>query len=125
MKKLFAAIAITMAISGCATSDNNRLKDIPIQNISVGMSKNDVVSNLGKPHRIMSSEIVNGVNRQIWMYQQDKIVWLYGNAFLGGRTRNDQVTYLLGFEDDRLIGWKDNELEQKTKGENTFEIRNR
>lgn len=125
MKRLIAAIAVTLAISGCATDSNNRLKDIRMENVSVGMSRDDVISKLGRPHRIVSSEIVNGVNRQIWMYQQDKIVWLHGNPFLGGETRNDQVIYLLGFEDDRLVAWKDNQLEQKTKSENTFEIRKR
>lgn len=125
MKKFITAIAITLAISGCATDNDNRLKDIQMENISIGMSKEDVISKLGKPHRIVSSEIVNGVNRQVWLYQQDKIVWLYGNSFLGGRTRNDQVIYLLGFEDSKLIGWKDNQLEQKAKSENTFEIRNK
>lgn len=121
--KFFAAIAFVLAVAGCASDNYN--KDIPIENISIGMSKDDVVSKLGKPHRIVSSEVVNGVNRQMWMYQQDKLIWLSGNSFLGGRTRNDQVIYLLGFENNKLVGWKDNQLEQKTKSENTFELRNK
>jgi hypothetical protein len=89
------------------------------------MTKDEVISKLGKPHRIVSSEMVNNVNRQMWMYQQDKLIWLSGNSFLGGRTRNDQVIYLLGFEDNILRGWKDNQLQPNTKPDNTFELRNK
>jgi hypothetical protein len=89
------------------------------------MKKNEIIEKLGKPHRVVSSEVINGVNRQMWMYQQDKLIWLSGNAFLGGRTRNDQVIYLLGFEDEKLVGWKDNQLKPNTSPENTFELRAR
>lgn len=123
MKKLIITIAILLSLIGCA-SDNHK-QEILIHTISIGMNKDRIIEKLGKPHRIMSSEMVNNVNRQVWMYQQDKIIWISGNAFLGGRTRNDQVIYLLGFEDEKLIGWKDNNLATATKSENTFEIRNK
>lgn len=112
-----------LSIIGCASNNTN--KEIPIYALSIGMNKDSTVEKLGKPHRIISSEVVNNVNRQIWMYQQDKIIWLTGNAFLGGTTRNDQVRYLLFFEDEKLVGWKDNDLTKATKSENTFELRNK
>lgn len=123
MKKLIIIISILLSVMGCAS--DNRSKGIPIHELSIGMNKNSIVEKLGKPRRVMSSEVVNNVNQQIWMYQQDNMVWLTGNAFLGGQVRNDQVTYLLFFEDDKLIGWKDNDLSKATKSENTFELRNR
>ena len=122
MRIFFIAIAV-MIFGGCAS--NNYNKEIPIHTLSVGMSKQDVVSKLGNPHRVVASAIVNGTQQQMWMYRQDKIIWLTGNSFLGGTTRNDQVTYLLGFEDDKLVGWKDNDYRSDTKPENTFEFRNR
>jgi hypothetical protein len=107
---IFAAVASVVLLSSCASNDFS--KEIPIHTLSIGMSKQDVVSKLGNPHRVVSSEVVNGVSRQAWMYRQDKVVWLSGNAFLGGQMRNDQVTYLLGFEDERLVGWRDNDYKK-------------
>lgn len=121
MIKTFCVFLLSLLVAGCASDNYN--KDIPIHSIAIGMKKSEIIEKLGKPHRVVSSEVVNGVNRQMWMYQQDKLIWLSGNSFLGGRTRNDQVIYLLGFEDERLIGWKDNQLKPNTSPENTFEIR--
>ncbi len=123
MKILLGAIAFILLFAGCAT--NNYNKEIPIHALSVGMGKQEVVSKLGNPHRVVSTEVVSGITQQTWMYQQDKLIWLSGNAFLGGRTRNDQVIYLLGFADDKLVGWKDNAYRPNAKPENTFEFRNR
>ena len=124
MKRLIIIIGMLLSIIGCA-SNNNDNKEIPIYALSIGMNKDSTVEKLGKPHRIISSEVVNNVNRQIWMYQQDKIVWLTGNMWIGGTTRNDQVRYLLFFENEKLVGWKDNDLTKATKSENTFELRNK
>lgn len=123
MIKTFLLLAFSILVTGCASDNYN--KDIPIHSIAIGMKKTEIIEKLGKPHRVVSSEVVNGVSRQMWMYQQDKLIWLSGNSFLGGRTRNDQVIYLLGFEDEKLIGWKDNQLQPNTSPGNTFEIRNR
>jgi hypothetical protein len=124
MRKLFAAVVCLLLFAGCATG-NNYNKEIPIHTLTVGIGKQEVISKLGNPHRVVRSEVVAGVNRQVWMYQQDKLIWLTGNAFLGGQTRNDQKIYLLGFEDDKLVGWKDNDYGPQAKPENTFEFRNR
>lgn len=123
MKKFSIVIAVFLFLTGCASQNYN--KEIPIYTLSIGMNKDDVVEKLGKPHRVISSEMVNSINRQVWMYQQDKIIWLTGNAFLGGQMRNDQLIYLLYFADSNLVAWKDNQLQNTTKSENTFEIRNK
>lgn len=120
---LLGAIASILLFASCAT--NNYDKEIPIHTLSVGMSKQDVTSKLGNPHRVVATEVVGGVTQQTWLYQQDKLIWLTGNAFLGGRTRNDQVIYLLGFADDKLVGWRDNSYRPNATPENTFEFRNR
>ncbi len=112
-----------MLLTGCASPSRN--EEIKIYELSVGINKNQVVSKLGKPHRVVSSQVVSNVNQQVWAYQQDKIVWLSGNSFLGGTTRNDQVIYLLYFADDTLVAWKDNQFQSSTKPENTFEIRSK
>lgn len=123
MKKLLFVMAFILFLGGCASDNYN--KEIPIHAISLGMTKAEVVAKLGNPHRVVASEVVNGVNRQTWMYQQDKLVWLSGNSFLGGMTRNDQIIYLMGFEGDKLVAWKDNQLQKPTSSENTFELRSR
>jgi hypothetical protein len=123
MKLVFGVIAFILLLAGCAT--NNYNKEIPIHSLSTGMSKQEVISKLGNPHRVVANEVVGGRNQQTWMYQQDKIIWLTGNAFLGGTTRNDQVIYLLGFVDDKLIGWRDNAYRPNTTPENTYELRSR
>lgn len=123
MRILLTRIVVVLLTAGCAS--NNFNKDIPVHNLSVGMSSQEVINKLGSPHRVVASEVNNGVRQQTWMYRQDKLVWLSGNSFLGGQTRNDQVTYLLGFADDKLTSWKDNDYRAGTKPENTFEIRNR
>lgn len=123
MRMFFVAVASILFFAGCASSNYN--KDIPVHALSVGMSKQEVIGKLGNPHRVVSTEVVNGVQQQTWMYQQDKLIWLSGNSFLGGQTRNDQVIYLLGFADDKLVGWRDNAYRPNTKPENTFEFRSR
>lgn len=123
MRIFFGAIFFSLFFAGCATNNHN--KEIPIYALSVGMSKQEVIGKLGNPHRVVANEVVSGVNQQTWLYQQDKLVWLSGNAFLGGRARNDQVIYLLRFADDKLVGWRDNAYRPDTKPENTFEFRNR
>ena len=123
VKAIFSAIAVVLFFGGCATNNHN--KDVPIHTLSIGMSKQEVISKLGDPHRVVASDVVNGVRQQTWMYQQDRLIWLSGNAFLGGQTRNDRVIYLLGFSDDKLVGWKDNDYRPNTNPENTFEIRNK
>ena len=123
MKFFISIVSAVFFISGCAT--NNNEKEVPIHAITIGMTKQEVASNLGKPHRIVANEMVDGRNQQTWMYQQDKVVWVTGNAFLGGRVRNDQVIYLLVFSDDKLVGWKDNAYQANTKPENTYELRDR
>ena len=114
MRILLGAITSILLFAGCAT--NNYSKEIPIHALSVGMGKQEVISKLGNPHRVVSTEVVGGVTQQTWMYQQDKLIWLTGNAFLGGQTRNDQVIYLLGFADDKLVGWRDNAYVVSTIG---------
>ena len=121
--KVFSWLTVFLLLAGCATNNNN--KEIPIHTLTVGMSKQEVISKLGNPHRVVASEVVSGRNQQTWMYQQDKIIWLTGNAFLGGTTRNDQVIYLLGFSDDKLVGWRDNAYRPNTMPENTYEFRSR
>lgn len=123
MRKLLGVIITMFYIAGCATNSHD--KEIPVHALSVGMGKQDVIGKLGNPHRVVSTEVVSGVTQQVWMYQQDKVIWLTGNAFLGGQTRSDRVIYLLGFADDKLIGWRDNAFQSNTKPENTFEFRNR
>lgn len=123
MKTLTIILGIVLLLAGCASQ--NRNQEIPIHELSIGIKKEDVIAKLGKPHRVVSSQLVNNINYQVWAYQQDKLIWLSGNSFLGGRTRNDQVIYLLYFENDKLAAWKDNDFQSGTKTENTFEIRNK
>lgn len=123
MKLLVIFIAGILFLTGCASPGHN--EEIKIYELSVGINKDQVVSKIGRPHRVVSSQVVNNVNQQVWAYQQDKIVWLTGNSFLGGTTRNDQVIYLLYFADNTLVAWKDNQFQASTKSENTFEIRSK
>lgn len=121
MKKLAIIITVLLSLIGCASG--NRNQEIPIHALSIGMNKDGVVEKLGKPHRVVSSDMVENINRQVWIYQKDNLIWISGNAFLGGRTRNDQVTYLLYFADEKLVGWKDNDFKTATKPENIYELR--
>ncbi|MDD2711802.1 MAG: hypothetical protein PHU77_02695 [Simplicispira sp.] len=122
MKILISLIAVFLLITGCASSEK---KDIPMHMVSVGMSKIQVTEKLGNPTRVVSSEFENNVEKQIWLYRQNKEVWTTGDKFWGGVVRNEQVNYLLFFVDGRLLAWKDNDMRNATDKKNIYEIRNR
>lgn len=123
-RHLLLALACTAVLGACSTPAE-RATGIPMHTLALGMTKDGVVTRLGAPQRVMLADTYEGKPRQIWAYQQDKLVWLTGNSFLGGTTRNDQTTYLLAFLDDKLIAWKDAALIQETSADNVFEVRHR
>jgi outer membrane protein assembly factor BamE (lipoprotein component of BamABCDE complex) len=122
-KRIFFTLII-LTLASCSTS-NKYSKDIPMYLLSIGMTKEQVVSKLGQPHRVVGSEILNNNVVDTWMYEKNEAVWLTGNAFLGGRVRNDRTIYLLEFSNDQLTRWKDNAMQKETKPDNTYEIRNK
>ncbi|OFA29685.1 hypothetical protein BAE46_13975 [Glaciecola punicea] len=115
---------VVLTLAGCATS-NKYNKDIPMHLLSIGMSKEQVSSILGQPHRVVGSENLNGITLDTWMYEKNETIWLTGNAFFGGKVRNDRTIYLLEFSNNLLARWKDNAMQKNTKPENTYEIRSK
>lgn len=117
-------LASVVMLLGCSTAAE-RAGNIPMHVLSIGMSKANVTAKLGVPHRVALADTYNGGARQVWVYQQDKVVWLTGNSFIGGTTQNERTTYLLAFMDDTLVAWKDAALQRGTKEDNIFEFRQR
>ncbi len=96
----YSLLIIFIFISvGCSTSKYE--KDIPVQLLTVGMSKSEIIETLGQPHKINGSKTVKGINYTTWVYQKYELIWITGNSFLGGTTRNERTIYLIDILDGK------------------------
>jgi hypothetical protein len=85
--KYVLVVLLALQLSGCASA--LRTKDV-----TLGMSKDQVMQALGRPHGIISAEKLDNHAREVIEYRRDGIWW--GDL---------DETYWFYFNDDKLEKW--------------------
>lgn len=115
MKKLFTLFVMVFVISGCVTTSTRKLA-----NISLDMSKEEVINGLGEP-TVMRGALKNKYNQtiEVWEYKLSKAEAgrFWGNLAVTTMTfgiwapvayedqKKDIANYWLYFYDDKLVQW--------------------
>jgi len=95
-RKLIYFIPIIAVFYACHQYDKSLYRDIPLHSISVGMSEDDIIENLGKPYNVIGSRKYKEGNIEVWEYRRYEL----GTAF-------DQLLekYWLYFWNGKLEQW--------------------